>query len=259
MLGAGLTVALALAGCRGEGEGKPGDPFTAGKRRVLTLQPAAPRWQRVASLEGRGEKTAALQISPGALQWRVRWRCTSGLMTLSVAPPAPTGRARGDGNCPRSGETSWIQTGAVRLRVAAAGRWSAVVEQQLDTALREPPLRAMRSPGARLLARGRFYPIESPGKGTALVYRLPSGRLALRLEHLRTSAYPNLFVWVSQARRPKTSEQSADTPHVELGALKSTRGDQNYLLPKSLDVDAVGSVVIWWEPVGMAYTAAALE
>jgi len=252
-------LALTLAGCRSERDGQPGDAFAAAKRRVLLLQPATPRWERVARLEGRGGKTAPLEISPRALQWRVRWRCTSGRMTLSVGAGPPTGGARGESSCPTSDQTSWIQTGAVRLRLAATGRWSGVVEQQLDTALREPPLRAMRSPGARILARGAFYPIQSPGTGMASLYRLPTGRLALRLEDLRTSAYPDLFVWISKAPKPKTTEQAADMPHIQLGALKSTRGDQNYLLPKSLDIDAVGSVVIWWKRVGIAYTAATLE
>ncbi|MDQ3587077.1 MAG: DM13 domain-containing protein [Actinomycetota bacterium] len=129
----------------------------------------------------------------------------------------------------------------------------------MDTPLREPPLAAMHSSRARTVGRGRFYPVESPGDGTASLYRLPSDRLALRLEDLRTSAYPDLFVWVSAARDPATSAQAAAAPHVELGRLKSTRGDQNYLLPKGLDRDAVASVVVWRAPIGMAYTAAAIE
>ncbi len=147
----------------------------------------------------------------------------------------------------------------MRLTVAAHGHWRAVVEQQLDTPLREPPLAAMRSSAARTVARGAFHPVESPGDGTASLYRLPNDRLALRLQNLRTAAYPDLFVWVSEARNPRTSAQVAASAHVELGRLKSTRGDQNYLLPKGLDRDAVGSVVIWRAPIRMAYTAAALE
>lgn len=129
----------------------------------------------------------------------------------------------------------------------------------MDTPLRQPPLAAMRSSGARTVGRGRFYPVESPGDGTASLYRLPNDRLALRFKDLRTSAYPDLFVWVSEARDPKTTAQAAAAPHVDLGRLKSTRGDQNYLLPKGLDPDTVDSVVIWRRPVRTAYTAAALE
>lgn len=180
-------------------------------------------------------------------------------MTLSLTPGPRTGRARRGGACPSSDEASWSETGSVRLRVVAPGRWSARVEQQLDTPLHQPPLSAMRAPGARLLARGRFHPIESSGNGLASLYRLPSGRLALRLERLRTTANPDLLVWVSERRAPSTSEQVGDSPHVRLGGLKSTRGDQNYLLPRELDRDDVGSVVIWQAQMHTAYTAAALE
>ncbi|MDQ3720891.1 MAG: DM13 domain-containing protein [Actinomycetota bacterium] len=180
-------------------------------------------------------------------------------MTLSLSPPPRTGRAQAGSSCASSGKSTFSHTGPTRLTVGAPGRWRAVVEQQLDIPLREPALAAMRSAGARTLARGRFDPVESPGDGRASLYRLPNDRLALRLEDLRTAAYPDLFVWVSEARDPTTSAQAVAAPHVELGPLKSTRGDQNYLLPKGLDRHAVASVVIWRAPTRMAYTAAALE
>lgn len=254
-----MTVALALAGCQNDPPRTPGDPFAAAKQRVLTIQPAAPRWERVTTLEGTGEKTTSLRISMRARRWRVRWHCTTGVIELSVRPRPAAGRARRQRRCQRSGTTTWIQGGAVRLSVAARGHWGAVIDQQLDTPLREPPLRAMRAPGARLLASGHFYPIEAPGIGTASLYQLPSDRLALRFTDLRTSAYPELVVWISRTPRPKTTQQVASTPHIQLAALKSTRGSQNYLLPKNVDREAVGSVVIWWTPVKMAYTAAALQ
>jgi len=262
LVSAGL--ALTLAGCAGDGDGEDQDPFAAAKRRVLTLDPgraAAPRWEPVARLEGRGDRTETLEISRRAIQWRVRWRCSSGRITLSVAPrPRATG-ARGEGRCPKREIASSIQTGAVRVTVGATGSWSAIVEQQVDTALHERPLRAMRSPGARVLARGRFYAIQqnAKGQGQVRLYRLPTGRLALRLDDFRTSANTDLSVRLSRSREPRTTKRSADTPQVKLAGLKSTVGDQNYLLPKRLDRDAVGSVVIWNEPVQPAYTAATLR
>ena len=262
LVAASLT--LTPAGCGGDDDAKRQDPFAAAKRRVLTLDPgraAAPRWEPVARLEGTGDRTEGLEISPGAIQWRVRWRCSSGQITVSIAPRPRAAGARGEGKCPKRATTVSIQTGAVRLSVAATGRWSAVVEQQVDTALDERPLRAMRSPGARVLARGRFYAIQQnvKGQGEVRLYRLPTGRLALRLDDFRTSANTDLSVRLSESRTPRTTKQSAGTPQLKLAGLKSTVGDQNYLLPKRLDRDAVGSVVIWNEPVQTAYTAATLR
>ena len=253
-----MALALALTGCQNNPDRTPGDPFTAAKQRVLTIQPAAPRWERVTTLEGSGAKTASLKISTRARQWRVRWRCTTGAITLSVTPRPDAGRALRQRSCARSAATTWIQGGDVRLSVAAPGRWTAVIDQQVDTPLHEPPLRAMRAPAARLLASGRFYPVEGPGLGKASLYRLASGRLALRLHDLRPSAYPDLVVWISRTREPKTTEQITAAPHIPLAALKSTRGSQNYLLPENLARAEVGSVVIWRTPIKMAYTAAAL-
>ena len=262
LVAASLT--LTPAGCGGDDDAKRQDPFAAAKRRVLTLDPgraAAPRWEPVARLEGTGDRTEGLEISSAAIQWRVCWRCSSGRVTVSIAPRPRAANARGEGRCPKRGTASSIRTGAVRLRALATGRWSAVVEQQVDTALHERPLRAMHTPGARVLARGRFYAIQQnlDGQGEALLYRLHSGRLVLRLEDFRTSANADLFVRISESRTPRRTKRSAATPEVKLARLKSTVGDQNYLLPKRLDRNAVGSVVIWNEPVGTAYTAATLR
>ncbi|MBA3301124.1 MAG: DM13 domain-containing protein [Thermoleophilaceae bacterium] len=247
-----------MSGCQSEGEEGPDDPFAAAKRRVLSIQPAAPRWERVARLEGRTGETDRLAISAQARRWRIRWRCAGDGITFSVTPRPAGGRRLRRGDCERAGTATWVQGGPVRLTVTTPERWSAVVEQQVDTPLREPPLRAMRAPGARLIASGRFLPVEGAGKGTASLYRLASGRLALRLGDLRTSAYSDLVVWISRGA-PKTSEEIATTPRFRLAALKSTRGSQNYLLPEDIEREAVGSVVIWWTSANIGYTAAALH
>ena len=262
LVAASLT--LTPAGCGGDDDAKRQDPFAAAKQRVLTLDPgraAAPRWEPVARLEGTGDRTEGLEISSAAIQWRVRWRCSSGQITVSIAPRPRAAGARGEGKCPKRATTVSIQTGAVRLSVAATGRWSAVVEQQVDTALDERPLRAMRSPGARVLARGRFYAIQQnvKGQGEVRLYRLPTGRLGLRFEDFKTSANSDLFVWLSEAPRPRTTKQVVRARHKQIVLLKSTVGSQNYLLPPNVDARSIRSVVIWCEPIRIAYGGATLE
>ena len=44
-----------------------------------------------------------------------------------------------------------------------------------------------------------------------------------------------------------------------LHALKSTIGDQNYLIPAAVDASEIRSIVIWCVPVRIAYTAASLR
>jgi hypothetical protein len=117
----------------------------------------------------------------------------------------------------------------------------------------------MKAADAEVLSSGRFYPIERRGTGDVDLYRLASGRLAIRLEDFETSANTDLFVWLSEVERPRTTKQVVRSPHVELGLLKSTQGNQNYLLPEGLDSESVRSIVIWCEPIRIVYTAAALR
>ncbi len=255
---AGLLVAF--AGCGGDDDEERADPFSKVDPRISkTRDRAAPRWEPVATLAGSSADAESFEVSKRAIQWRARWRCSKGRLNLSVSPRPRSSPERTGARCPDRGEASWIQSGRQRLSVNPRGRWRVVVEQQVDTPLREPPLRAMRADGAEVLARGRFYRVERRGRGRAALYRLPGGRHALRFEGFNTSANTDLFVWLSEARRPKTTKQAVRAPHREFALLKSTLGDQNYLLPRNLDVDRFRSIVIWCEPVSIVYTAAALR
>jgi hypothetical protein len=234
------------------------DPFS-----VVPTQPtdsaaarrkAAPRWEPLARLEGSGPATRSFTVARGAIQWRLRWRCERGSLALSAGT-----RTLARASCPRSGARSDVRPGRVSLGVDTPGAWRVVVEQQVDTALHEPPLAAMRADAARVLGRGRFYDIERFGRGEAVLYRLASGRLALRLAGFVTSANVDLHVWLSRATRPRTTVQADRAQHDDVALLKSTLGDQNYVLPAGTTVADVRSVVIWCEPVQIAYTAATLR
>ena len=263
-----LAAALAMGACGdgdrdGAGARTAADPFTEVSREpslTRTARRAAPRWERVARLDGIAPAVHAVRIARGAIQWRARWRCSTGRLALAVKPvPRSPAQAPG-GRCPASGETTWVQTGDQQLRVAGGGRWSVIVEQQIDTPLREPPLAAMSAPGARLLKSGRFYGVERQGSGSAYLYRLADGRAALRLDGFRTSSNTDLFIWLSAAAGPRTTKQVVAARRLgRLTALKSTIGEQNYVLPHSIDVARVRSVAIWCVPIQIVYAAAALR
>ncbi len=257
---AALAVLPALAGCGAEKEAERPDPFKKIDPRVAPAgDRAAPRWEPIASFTGAGAAVRSIDVSGRAIQWRARWRCSLGRLRLSVTPQPRSRPARSGGRCPTRGSASWIQNGSQRLRVDAIGRWSVVVEQQVDTPLREPPLEGMRSPRARVLGAGRFYEVERKGSGEARLYRLPNGRHTLRLERFNTSANTDLFVWLSESRRPGSTREALRAPHVELARLKSTLGSQSYVLPSSIESRRFRSVVIWCEPIRIVYTAAALR
>lgn len=261
-----LAGAVAVTGCGG-GDDKPAragaDAFSEVSRQprlTRTARRAAPRWEVVARLQGSAPASKSVTIVPGAIQWRARWRCSSGELALAVEPVPRSAPERSGGRCPGSGEATWVQTGDQRLRVTASGRWSLVVEQQIDTPIDEPALAAMRSGRARVLASGSFFGVERTGSGKVRLYRLGDGRLALRLDPFRTSSNTDLFVWLSTARRPRTTAQGVRARRVgRLIALKSTIGPQNYVLGRGIDPRRIRSILIWCEPIRIVYTAAPLE
>jgi hypothetical protein len=253
------VLAVVPAGCAGPPErGAAFDPFGDVRSAVPTedrSQRAAPRWEEVASLTGNGSQALTFDVDQGALQWRVTWTCDSGPVTVAERG----GEELGAGDCPADGQGYGITTGPVAVSIDNPGTWEAVVEQQVDTPLSEPPLQAMRRQGARVVARGEFLRVERRGEGEALLYRLPNGRHALRFEGFATLASTDLFVWLSESENPETSADAYTAPYVELAELRSTAGEQNYLLPRDVDVDAIRSIVLWCEPVRIAYAAAVLS
>lgn len=218
---------------------------------------AAARWETVATFSGAGDgQTEAFEILPDAIQWRVRWTCEgAGPFKLTTTPEPRRAGPITDDDCP-NGEAFAIHTGEIRLGVEAGAGWTAIVDQQVDTPLAEEPLAAMAN--ATVEAEGTFYDIDMSGEGTARLFLAADGRRYLRLEGFETANNTDLFVWLTDAARPTNGAEAFDAGRVVLGNLKSTVGDQNYEIPADVPID-VRSVVIWCEPVAIAYTAAALE
>lgn len=220
---------------------------------------AAPRWEQLSVWPGSGTAGKVLQISKEAIQWRAEWSCKSGSLRLETDPPPRNSEPIAQSTCPATGVAYSVRKGPVRLSVTNEGPWQIVVSQQVTTPVEEAPLPGMTAPGARVLASGDFFAVERKGKGRATLYRLPDGELAIRLEDFLTSANTDLFVWASEAAKPVTSKEALESPHVELAELKSTIGNQNYRVPSGLDAAKIRSVVIWCQPVQIAYVASALR
>jgi hypothetical protein len=272
--GAGIVVALVLlaGACGGDDESaapsSTAPESTVAFPTVLTVprsltegeaQRASPRWEQVSVVtDNKPANIGPFAIAPGAIQWRVKWSCETGTIRILVTPPPPRPGPLVDSPCPERGEGFSRQAGDVTLEVQASGPWKATVEQQVDTPLDEPPLAEMA--GAEVLGRGDFYNVEKTGKGTAILYRLPDGRRALRFEPgFEVFNDPDLVVWLSEATNPKTSREVVDSNHVEIAALRSTKGSQNYILPEDLPLARIGSVALYCVPVPSIYTAASLS
>jgi hypothetical protein len=259
-----LVLSFAMAGCGGSSD-KAAAPVTTTASGATgtspTTQPSGPkaaaRWETVTTFNGSGAfQSPDFTILPNAIQWRVRFTCATGTMRITSTPPPRRPGPVVDATCPKDDTGYSIVTGPVHLSIEATSTWKAVIDQQVDTPLDEPLLAGMTPD--RVIASGAFYKLEVRGEGTAKLYRLADGRRILRFENFTTGENTDLFVWISELAKPATSKDAVSSPHVELTNLKSTVGTQNYELPASLPTDKIKSIVIWCQPVAIAYAAAAL-
>jgi len=219
---------------------------------------AQSRWEPVATLTGAGAGNASFQIAGGADQWKATWDCDAGRFRMTAAQrSAAARRTLADATCPGDGSRTRTSTGAHTLHVDTTGPWRVVVEQQVHTALQEPALAGMTP--AALISRGRMYDVQRRAEGSVSLFRLRSGRLALRFENFYTTGSPGLEVWLSQARRPRSTLATRNAPHDNAGRLRSTLGTYNQLLPPEVSVDDIRSIVIWCPTVTIAFGAASMR
>ncbi|HET9052191.1 MAG TPA: DM13 domain-containing protein [Candidatus Dormibacteraeota bacterium] len=226
----------------------------AGGRPVLA---STPYWQTVASLQGDSSGAArTVDITPGALQWRVSWSCSSGgRISVQTAGQATIL----DGACPGKGSVYPTQTGSVPLSVHAGGAWSLEVEQQVDVPVSDPPLAAMSAPGASAVFSGSFYGIDFDGRGTVTVYRLADGQYALRLDGFYVTPNSSLDIRFSTASAPHSDDDVASSNVAPVAGLDATAGSLNLSVPAGVDPTRFRSLVVWCISLRTAYAAATLQ
>jgi Electron transfer DM13 len=126
-----------------------------------------------------------------------------------------------------------------------------------DTRMGQPPTRPPDlEPKVR--SAGAFRSLGHATSGRAVVLELADGRRFLRLEELRTSNGPDLFVYLSTAAADAPRDTFDDDSR-SLGRLKANQGSQNYELPAGIPLDRYRTVVIWCRRFTYAFGAAALE
>ena len=223
-----------------------------------TVLRSVPWWQDVASFAGSADEvTEAFVISDDILQWRVRWTCMQGNLTVALAgrdePPLV------DASCPDGGTAYVTEPGEAMLEISASAPWTVEVAQQIDAPLVEPPLEGMTAPGAEVVARSSLYGIERTGTGEMIVYRLVGGGYALRLEDVYVTPNIDLELRFSELDRPGSTEEFLDARSVFVAPMPVTAGSLNFRIPKRLEPLKFGSLVIWCPPLAVAYAGATIE
>jgi hypothetical protein len=124
----------------------------------------------------------------------------------------------------------------------------------LDTSPGQPHTRPSDAEPT-ILSTSPFRSLGHTTSGQAVVLELADGRRFLRLEELRTSNGPDLFVYLSTAAADAPRD-TFDDDFVSLGPLKANRGSQNYAIPAGASLDRYRSVVIWCRRFTYAFGAA---
>ena len=108
------------------------------------------------------------------------------------------------------------------------------------------------------LAQGSFRPLGHDARGTAALIDAADGNVYIRFEDFEVENGPDLKVYLSRA--------TADAPEgdlaadiVDLGDLKGNVGDQNYLVPRAVDVGEYRSVVVWCKRFSVGFAVAPLD
>lgn len=153
-----------------------------------------------------------------------------------------------------------ITAGAVAAYLGATTLRDDVVHERVITAgppaapAGETPATAATVPRPVQVARGQFRSHEHATTGTARVIRDTDGRRYLTLTSFSTSPGPDLRVRLV----PGGSFDGGADEAVDLGALNGNRGDQQYAIPRGIDVSA-HTVVIWCRAFSAPFGSAELR
>lgn len=118
------------------------------------------------------------------------------------------------------------------------------------------------APGAAnagtVIATGAFQSQEHPTSGTASLVKLPDGSLLIRLENLASSDGPDVKVWLSELDAGGDWFKYRAGRYLDLGLIKATHGNHNYLIPAGSDISGLDTVVLWCDRFSVAFGSAAL-
>ncbi len=112
----------------------------------------------------------------------------------------------------------------------------------------------------KILSQGSFQDADDfhKGSGQAKVLQLSEEQLLIRLEDFSVTNGPDLFVYLTKHPNPASSSDVQEG-FVNIGRLKGNKGNQNYELPKDLDLNEFQSVVIYCKAFSTLFSSAPLS
>lgn len=236
------------------------DPTTTSGRNGGNSLRSFPWWAPVAEFSGTGPtKTDGFTIDNFALQWRVKTSCESGSLRVSALQPNGSSLPMplSEPDCPGDAIGLSVDRGEIALDVEADAAWKIVVEEQVDVPLVEAPTPEMTS--GKVIAQAEIYSMERRGSGTVSVYRLEDGSTMVRLEDFFVSPNVDLELDVSASSHPETTAEFTSADRARVALMPVTTGSINFDVPEDIDMRDWKSIVIYCEPLDIAYAAAPLS
>jgi hypothetical protein len=182
------------------------------------------------------------------------WMALAGLACLVIAVRSPLLR--------------WPVLGSYVAIAVAAGAYLGsslvfddVVNEQVAVAAPAPPAAATGSseppaddrPRNVRLRAGAFEAVGHPARGQATLIRLAEGGRVLTLTDFEVDNGPDLRLYLVAG--PARSEGEV-SDYVDLGALKGNRGNQQYEIPRSVDLERYSTAVVWCRAFSVLFARA---
>ncbi len=146
--------------------------------------------------------------------------------------------------------------------VAAPADQPAAPTATPETTERAAPTTTAPAPGSEPVAllSGMFKDADPRhrGSGDATVYELEDGTQVLRLETLDITNGPDLHVFLAPVADASERDDVMAEGYLDLGGLKGNKGNQNYPIPASLDLERPWTVVIYCVPFHVIFSTAPL-
>lgn len=110
-----------------------------------------------------------------------------------------------------------------------------------------------------VLAHGCFHQVAHKGSGCATLLRLSDGKTVLQLTDFATAENSDLRVLLISA--PDAPENSAvlSSERVDLGPLRVSEPEQEYSIPRSVNIDTFHAVTVWNARYQVNFTTAPLK
>lgn len=103
-----------------------------------------------------------------------------------------------------------------------------------------------------------FRSLEHKTTGEAIITEMPDGSRVLSFKDFATSNGPDLRVYLSAGTSDAGFGKAYGEQFVELGRLKGNIGDQNYNIPKDIDLSKFNNAVIWCKRFSVGFGVATL-